>query len=208
MLDKPPANTPAKKNITRDDLMPLEDYGKIRRDYRRKLITTKAKRRIHVGPFATFHFESFETMWAQVQEMLYIEKGGDAQIDDELEAYNPLIPQGRNLVATLLIEIEDEGRRRRTLATLGHIENKIVLSFADERVAGVPEDDVERTTEDGKTSAVHFIKFPFSDDQAKAFLTTEGQVTLGIEHENYKHTAVLQDETKAELARDLDAVSA
>ena len=196
--------TNTKRAITRDDLMPLDEYCKIRRDHRRTLIATKAKRRVHVGPFATFHFENYETMWAQVQEMLYVEKGGEAQISDELEAYNPLIPQGRELVATLLIEIEDEGRRWRTLATLGHIENKIVLSCDGERVVGVPEDDVERTTEEGKTSAVHFIKFPFTDEQAEIFKGIGKQVTLGIEHEKYRHTAVLLDEVKAELIQDLD----
>lgn len=196
--------TNAKKSITRDDLMPLDDYGKIRHDHRRALIAIKAKRRLHVGPYATFHFENYETMWAQVQEMLYIEKGGEAQIADELEAYNPLIPQGQELVATLLIEIEDEGRRRRTLATLGHIEEQIVLSFGEHRVVAVPEDDVERTTEDGKTSAVHFLTFPFTANQAKEFKDAGGQVTLGTEHENYRHTAVLLDDVKAELAADLD----
>lgn len=196
--------TKDQRTITPADLMPLEDYGKIRRDHRRKLIETKANRRVHVGPFATFHFENYDTMWAQVQEMLFIEKGGEDQIADELEAYNPLIPQGRELVATLLIEIEDEGRRRRTLATMGHIEEKIVLAFGEERVVGVPEDDVERTTEDGKTSAVHFITFPFSDAQAKALKVAGTQVSLGIEHDNYRHAAVLQEDTKVELAGDLD----
>lgn len=192
-----------KRAITPDDLMPLEEYGKIRRDHRRTLIATKAKRRVHVGPFATFHFENYDTMWAQVQEMLYIEKGGEDQIADELEAYNPLIPQGRELVATMLIEIEDEGRRRRTLATMGHIEEKIVITVGGDRIVGVPEDDVERTTEEGKTSAVHFITFPFTDTQAEAFKATGAQVSLGIEHENYRHAAVLQEDARAKLAGDL-----
>lgn len=196
--------TNSKRAITRDDLMPMEEYGKIRRDHRRSLIETKAKRRMHVGPHVTFHFENYDTMWAQVQEMLYIEKGGDAQVADELEAYNPLIPQGRELVATMLIEIEDEDRRRRTLATLGHVEETIVISFGDHRVAGVPEDDVERTTDDGKTSAVHFITFPFTDAQAEAFKSAGGPVSLGIEHENYRHASVVQDDVMAELAADLD----
>lgn len=193
-----------KRAITPDDLMPLEEYGKMRRDHRRTLIATKAKRRVHVGPFATFHFENYGTMWAQVQEMLYIEKGGEDQIADELEAYNPLIPQGRELVATMLIEIEDEGRRRRTLATMGHIEEKIVIAVGDERIVGVPEDDVERTTEGGKTSAVHFITFPFTDTQAEDFKAAGAQVSLGIEHDNYRHTALLQEDGRAELAADLD----
>ncbi len=193
-----------KRKITPDDLMPLDEYSAMRRDHRRELIETKAKRRVHVGPHVTFHFENYETMWAQVQEMLFIERGGDEQIADELSAYNPLIPQGRELVATMLIEIEDEGRRRRTLATLGHVEEKIVLSFGDERITGQPEDDIERTTDDGKTSAVHFITFTLSDAQAEAFKSGDGQAMLGIEHENYKHTALLQNDVRAELARDLD----
>jgi hypothetical protein len=193
-----------RRAITPDDLMPPDDYGKIRHNHRKALITTKAKRRMHVGPFVTIHFENYDTMWAQVQEMLYIEKGGEAQIADELEAYNPLIPQGRELIATMMIEIEDEGRRRRTLATLGHIEDQIVLSFGDHRITAVPEDDVDRTTEDGKTSAVHFVTFPFTDEQEKSFKSDGVQVTLGIEHENYRHVSVVQNDSKAELANDLD----
>ena len=196
--------TSSKRTITPDDLMPMEDYGKIRRDHRRSLIETKSKRRLHVGPFVTFHFENYDTMWAQVQEMLYIEKGGEAQIADELDAYNPLIPQGRELVATMLIEIEDEARRRRTLATLGHIEDKIILSIGGHRINGVPEDDVDRTTEGGKTSAVHFITFPFTEEQAKDLKTGSVKVTLGVEHDNYRHEAVLHDDVRDELARDLD----
>lgn len=194
----------AKREITPDDLMPLDEYGAIRREHRRKLIQTKASRRLHVGPFATFHFENYDTMWAQVQEMLYIEKGGEDQVADELSAYNPLIPQGRELVATMLIEIEDEGRRRRTLATLGHIEEKIVLSVGNERITGVPEDDIDRTTDAGKTSAVHFITFPFTDAQSTLFKSGDVQATLGIEHENYRHIAVLQEDVRTELAGDLD----
>ncbi len=196
--------TKTKRAITPDDLMPLDEYGKIRRDHRKSLIATKSKRRLHVGPFVTFHFENYDTMWAQVQEMLYIEKGGEAQIADELEAYNPLIPQGRELVATMLIEIEDEGRRRRTLATLGHVEDKIVFSVGDHRITGVPENDIDRTTEDGKTSAVHFITFPFTDEQAAAFKSQDAKISLGIEHDDYRHESVLQDDVKEELSKDLD----
>lgn len=196
--------TQKKRAITRDDIMPMDEYGKIRHAHRRSLIDTKARRRIHVGPHVTFHFENYDTMWAQVQEMLYIEKGGDAQINDELEAYNPLIPQGRELVATMLIEIEDEARRRRTLATLGHIEDKIVLTVGEHRITGVPEDDIDRTTDDGKTSAVHFITFPVTDEQADAVKADGASVSLGIEHENYRHASLVQDDMRNELAGDLD----
>ena len=195
--------TNTKRVITPGDLMPMEAYGKIRRDHRKSLIATKSKRRLHVGPFITFHFENYDTMWAQVQEMLYIEKGGEEQIADELEAYNPLIPQGRELVATMLIEIEDEGRRRRTLATLGHIEDSIVIRVGDHSIAGVPESDIDRTTDDGKTSAVHFITFLFSDEQAAAFKSPDAKVSLGIEHDQYRHESVLQENVREELSKDL-----
>lgn len=193
-----------KREITRDDLIPLEEYGKIRKDHRKKMVAMKSARRIHVGPFVTFHFENYETMWSQVQEMLFIERGGEDQIADELEAYNPLIPNGRELVATMLIEIEDEGRRRRALATLGHIEDMIELKFGGETVTGTPEGDIDRTTPDGKTSSVHFITFSFNDTQAEAFKKENTQVTLGIRHDNYKHTAVLDEESRASLALDLN----
>jgi len=136
--------------------------------------------------------------------MLYIEKGGDEQLDGELEAYNPLIPQGRELVATMLIEIEDEIKRGRILATLGHIEDMITLTFAGETVKAAPEDDAERTTPDGKTSSVHFLHFPMTADQAAKFKTAGTQVLLGINHPNYGHIAVMSEAVRSELSKDLD----
>ena len=194
----------AKKRITPEDLMPMEKYSIIRRDLRRALIKTKAQRRAHVGPFATFHFENYETMWAQVQEMLYIEKGGLQQIQDELEAYNPLIPQGSQLITTLLIEIEDPVRRQRLLSKLGNIENNIILSFEDQRVVGQPHDDVERTNAEGKTSAVHFLTFNFTKTQTQLFKDSKIEASLRIEHENYLHACVLLPKIKSELSKDLD----
>ncbi|MBM3512737.1 MAG: DUF3501 family protein [Alphaproteobacteria bacterium] len=189
--------------ITRADLMPMAEYGKIRREHRRKLVEIKAKRRLLVGPFATFHFENYDTMWAQVHEMLLVEKGGEEQIEGELAAYNPLIPQGRDLCATMLIEIEDELKRRRVLAGLGHIENSISLSFAGETVAGVPTDDTERTTPDGKASAVHFLHFRFTDSQVAKFRTPGTQIVLGIAHPNYSHMVVMPDAMRESLSTDL-----
>ena len=109
--------------------MPLAEYTKIRREHRRKLVELKQQRRVHIGPYVTLYFENYDTMWAQVQEMLYIERGGEAQIEGELSAYNPLIPKGAELVATMMIEIEDEGVRRRILASLGHVEDMVRLTF-------------------------------------------------------------------------------
>ena len=95
-----------KKQIIKEDIMPLDVYTKSRKDLRRGIVEFKKDRRIALGPYATFYFESYETMLAQIQEMLYIEKGGEEQLKDELEAYNPLIPDGKELTATLMFEID------------------------------------------------------------------------------------------------------
>lgn len=192
------------RTITKADLMPMADYGRIRRDHRRKLVELKARRRLLVGPFATFHFENYETMWAQVHEMLFIEKGGEGQVEGELAAYNPLIPQGRDLCATMLIEIEDEIKRRHVLAGLGHIETMVSLAFAGETVAGIPTDDTERTTEDGKASAVHFLHFRFTPAQIAKFRAAGTQVVLGIAHANYGHMAVMPEAMRESLAIDFE----
>lgn len=194
----------AKRVITAADIMPMAEYGRIRREHRRGLVQVKKARRLEVGPFATFLFENYDTMWAQVHEMLYIEKGGDEQLAGELDAYNPLIPQGRELIATMLIEIEDEVKRARVLATLGHIEDMIALTFAGETVKATAEQDTERTTADGKTSSVHFLHFPFTEAQAAKFKVDGTQVLLGISHPNYGHIAVMPETVRAALARDLD----
>jgi hypothetical protein len=188
--------------ITPADIMPMEEYGRIRRDHRRKLVDVKRNRRINIGPYVTLHFENYDTMWAQVQEMLYIERGGDAQLAGELEAYNPLIPQGDELVATMLIEIEDERTRRRTLATLGHIETMVSLRFGGHKVTAAPTDDMERTTEEGKTSSVHFLHFTFTPEQKGAFRAAGTEVIAGIGHPKYAHMAVLPEEMRQALAQD------
>lgn len=188
--------------ITPADIMPMSQYSKIRVEHRRKLVQVKRLRRLHVGPHVTLYFENYDTMWAQVQEMLYIERGGDEQIEGELSAYNPLIPKGRELVATMMIEIEDEGVRRRTLAGLGYIETMVSFSFAGHKVTAVPEEDIERTTPEGKTSSVHFLHFTFTPDQIKAFAAPGTEVTLGISHAKYGHMTLLAEESRASLAGD------
>jgi hypothetical protein len=195
--------TASPRQITRDDILPMDIYGAERAERRATLVATKRNRRVAVGPDVMFYFESHDTMWFQIHEMLYIEKGGEEQIADELAAYNPLIPKGGELVATMMIEIEDVGRRARSLARMGHIEDQIYLVVGDEEIAGIPEDDADRTTDDGKTSAVHFIHFPLTDSAAKAFAAGEVQVMLAIRHENYMHMAGLNGDVRAELAKDL-----
>src|SRR6516225_1397490 len=112
----------AQRKITPEDVLPIAEYDMRRKALKQSLIPVKRQRRIEVGPFATFYFENYATMWLQVQEMLRIEKGGREQVTGELEAYNPLIPQGDELIATMMLEIEDGHRRHATLLTLGGIE--------------------------------------------------------------------------------------
>jgi hypothetical protein len=195
---------PARKTITREDIIPLEQYARERKQRRADLVAMKRHRRVHVGPWATAYFESYDTMWHQIHEMLYIEKGGEAQIEDELRAYNPLIPQGRDLSCTFMFEIDDPVRRNRILYQLAHVEETIYLELGGERIMADPEHDVDRTTEDGKTSSIHFLHFRFTDEQARTFRELSTRVILGVAHENYRHMAELSPEVKAALAEDLD----
>jgi hypothetical protein len=190
--------------ITRDDLMPMADYGKLRRDRRAQMAALKKNRRVEVGPFACFYFESFDTMLHQVHEMLFIERGGDAQIAGELEAYNALVPNGSELVATLMFEIEDKDRRARELARLGHAEETISLSIDGEESKADLAGDQDRTTEDGKTSAVHFLHFRLTPKQAAAFKKPGAKAVLSVAHQNYAHMALIPETVRAALATDLD----
>ncbi|MEQ8355581.1 MAG: DUF3501 family protein [Kiloniellaceae bacterium] len=193
-----------KKEITREDILPMATYEAERRELRRHLVAKKKLRRQDVGPVCTFYFENYETMWAQVHEMLYIEKGGEDQIADELSAYNPLIPQGRELIATVMFEIDDPQRRHTFLAKLGGIEETAFFEVNGERVSGKPEADVDRTTADGKASSVQFIHFVFTDAQAASFKEAGSRVILGFDHPAYSHMTILAEDVRAALAQDFD----
>lgn len=190
--------------ITRADIIDIEEYGRTRKDRRAALVARKKNRRVAIGPHATAYFECYETMWHQIHEMLFIERGGEEQIADELSAYNPLIPKGRELVATVMFEIDDEVRRKMVLSKLGGVEETAFLKFAGETVAGVPEEDVDRTNAAGKASSVQFIHFPFTDAQAAAFAAAGAEVTLGFTHPDYAHMTVLNEDVRIELAGDFD----
>ena len=190
--------------ITRADIMDMEAYGEIRRARREEISAIKGDRRVEVGPFAAFYFENYDTMWYQIHEMLYIEKGGEAQIGDELSAYNPLIPDGGELVTTLMFEIEDEDRRKRELGRLGGVEGSVSLTVGGETIGAVAEKDVERSKPDGRTSSVHFLHFPFTPAQVASFKTEGARVVLAIGHENYAHMAVLPEWVRAALAADFN----
>jgi hypothetical protein len=191
-----------KTAISRSDILPSTEYAAKRAELRKAVVARKRKRRMEVGPVATFYFECFETMLQQVQEMLHIEKGGEAQIEDELRAYNPLIPQGSELTATVMFEIDDPIRRQRFLSRLGGVENTAFIKLDGEVVKGVAEADQDRTNEEGKASSVQFIHFPFTPQQIKLFREKERQVIIGFSHPEYSHMAVLPEEIRAELAGD------
>jgi hypothetical protein len=190
--------------ISAADILPAEQYARERREHRRRIAELKRDRRIEVGPFCTFYFENWDTMWLQVQEMLHIERGGAAQLADELEAYNPMIPDGSELSATVMFEIEDPERRHAMLTRLGGVEDKLFLSFAGETVRGVPDATRENTSPEGKASSVQFVKFPLTPAQKQKFRAVGTQVIVGIDHPNYGHMAVMPEATRQALIGDLD----
>ena len=191
-----------KKQIEKKDLLPADVYAESRKKIRRDLVEFKVNRRIALGPYATFYFESFETMVAQVQEMLHIEKGGDEQLKDELIAYNPLIPNGKELVATLMFEIDNPLSRGAFLGKVGGIEEKIFMKIDNETIKAVPENDVDRTSAEGKASSVQFIHFKFKDDQIAKFKSNNVKIELGIDHKEYDHTTKLTEDNVKSLVAD------
>ena len=191
-----------KKEIQKEDIIPLDMYIEKRRELRKNILDFKKNRRIALGPYATFYFESYETMLAQVQEMLYIEKGGDEQLKDELSAYNPLIPNGKELTATLMFEIDNPISRAAFLGKVGGIEETVFMKINGERIKAVPEEDVDRTSAEGKASSVQFIHFNFSDDQIEKFQSNSSEIELGIDHKEYSHSTKLTKENIASLSAD------
>ncbi|MDA7750294.1 DUF3501 family protein [Candidatus Pelagibacter sp.] len=190
-----------KRQIEKEDLLPFDVYAKSRKQIRKDLVEFKKDRRIALGPYATFYFESFETMVAQVQEMLHIEKGGDEQLKDELIAYNPLVPDGKELIATLMFEIDNPITRSVFLGKVGGIENNIFMKIDNEFIKAVPEEDVDRTSAEGKASSVQFIHFKLNDDQINKFKSQSLNIELGIDHKEYSHTTKLtEDNVKSLLA--------
>ena len=191
-----------KREIQKEDIMPLDVYIEKRRELRKSIVDYKKNRRVALGPYATFYFESYETMLAQVQEMLYIEKGGDEQLQDELTAYNPLIPNGKELTATLMFEIDNPISRAAFLGKVGGIEETVFMKINGEKIKAVPEEDVDRTSAEGKASSVQFIHFNFTDDQIEKFQSNSSEIELGINHKEYSHSTKLSEENIASLSAD------
>ena len=194
--------TKERKIVEKSDLLSADAYIKSRKKIRKELVEFKKNRRLQLGPYATFYFESFETMLGQIQEMLHIEKGGDEQLKDELAAYNPLIPKGNELVTTLMFEIDNPITRADFLGKVGGIEEKVYLRVGAENIKAVPETDVDRTSTEGKASSVQFLHFMFSEDQIKKFKNLSTEVYIGIDHDLYNHKEKISENIKASLVKD------
>ena len=191
-----------RRQIIKEDIMPLDVYTKNRKELRKNIVNFKKDRRIALGPYATFYFESYETMLAQVQEMLYIEKGGDEQLKDELTAYNPLIPNGKELTATLMFEIDNPVSRAAFLGKVGGIEEKVFIKINGEIIKAIPEEDVDRTSVEGKASSVQFVHFKFNEEQIQKFKSDGADVEIGMDHKEYSHTTKLSTTNLSSLSAD------
>ena len=188
--------------LRRDDIIAPADYARMREEHRARIREIKRHRRVEVGPFVTFFFENRQTMWHQIHEMLHIEKGGEEQIADELDAYNPLVPEGRDLRSTMMIEIDDPIRRNTVLRRLGWIDEAVSFRVDDRSIPAEPLQDTERNTPDGKTSSIHFLVFRFDDETVAMFRDPGVRVALEVGHEHYGHQAILPPQTREALAGD------
>ena len=193
------------QKLTRDDLYSLEQYSEARDAFRDKVLQHKRNRRLALGTNAALYFEDRLTMQYQVQEMLRIERIFEADgINEELEAYNPLIPDGSNWKATFMVEFPEEEERREMLAQLVDIENLVFMQVGElDKCYAVADEDLERADET-KTSAVHFMRFELSNEQVAA-LKDGAELTAGIDHENYKvKISPVADNIRLSLLGDLD----
>lgn len=191
------------RSITAADIMPLDQYELIRADKKQEAIERKKLTRLAVGPYATVLFENWDSMWLQIQEMLRIEKGGDEQLVDELAAYDPMVPKGSELTATVFFEIGDPERRDAFLRTIGGVENHIKIQVGSHEIAARAEGDTERTrASDNKASAVHFFHFDFTPEAIAAWKSGEGSALLVIDHPNYGHAALISPDARAFLSRE------
>jgi Protein of unknown function (DUF3501) len=193
----------AARTITPGDIMPTEQYEMIRKEKKSEAIARKKLSRLSIGPNAVILFENWDSMWLQIQEMLRIEKGGEAQLADELAAYDPMVPKGAELTATVLFEVADPVQRDAFLRTIGGVEDHISIRIGDHVVPARPEGDVERTRErDGKASAVHFFHFDFPPEAIAAWKGGEGTAMLVIDHPAYGHAALVGKDSRDFLARE------
>jgi len=192
------------KKLTIEDLYSLEQYSRIRESYRKEILAYKLERNLVVGNHVRLLFEDQKTIQYQIQEMLRVEKIFEQQgIQDELDTYNPLIPDGSNWKATMLIEYPEPEQRQKALSLLVGIENLVWVKIGDaDKVFATADEDLERSTSD-KTSSVHFLRFELTPAQAKN-IDKSVPITIGIDHNNYHHQTDICKTTKESIIKDLD----
>jgi hypothetical protein len=192
-----------KRTIIVDDILSTNQYQAVRAEKKAEAIERKKLTRMSIGPNASILFETWDSMWMQIQEMLRIEKGGEVQVPDELAAYAPMVPNGSELTATVLFEIDDPVRRDRFLRSIGGVENHLAIEVAGHFVRARPEGDIERTRErDNKASAVHFFHFEFTPEAIAAWKSGQGNAMVVIDHPNYGHAALIGAAAREFLARE------
>ena len=189
--------------LKREDLLPLEAYARSRNQFRAEIIAHKKRRTVHIGAHVTLQFEDALLIRYQIQEMLRIERIFEEEgIQGELDAYNPLIPDGRNWKATMFVEYPDADERRRMLARLKGVERRVWVQVAGQaRVYGIADEDLERENEE-KTSSVHFLRFEL-DAAMRAELRRGAALSMGVDHPAYSASLEVAPEIRASLADDL-----
>ena len=189
--------------IRSEDIINRDNYSKNRKVLRTNMVATKKNRRLDIGPNITIYFENKKTIMHQINEMVFIENGGDTQIKEEIEAYKSLVPSGNDLVATLMVEVDNPIKRAELLGELGGFEEKLYLKIGDITIKGEAELDGDRTTADGKASSVQFVHFNFTEEEKKIFKIDNSKIEIGISHEYYQHSTVMNNLTIRELREDL-----
>lgn len=189
--------------IRSEDIINRDNYSKNRKVLRTNMVATKKNRRLDIGPNITIYFENKKTIMHQINEMVFIENGGDTQIKEEIEAYKSLVPSGNDLVATLMVEVDNPIKRAELLGKLGGFEEKLYLKIGDITIKGEAELDGDRTTADGKASSVQFVHFNFTEEEKKIFKIDNSKIEIGISHEYYQHSTVMNNLTIRELREDL-----
>jgi hypothetical protein len=192
------------QKLSRDDLFSLEKYAEVRPEFRARVMAHKKNRQLPIGPNATLYFEDALTMQYQIQEMLRIERIFEASgIQEELDAYNPLIPDGSNWKATFMMEYPDEQERREQLAKLIGIERHVWAQVADfARITPIADEDLDRE-DDEKTASVHFLRFELTAEMAEA-VKNGAAISMGIDHPNYTYSVdPIPVNNRDSLAKDL-----
>lgn len=189
-------------NIEETDILSRDTYKEKRRFLRENMVSRKKFRRVDIGPYVTIYFENKDTIIHQINEMVYIENGGKEQVKEEIAAYKSLVPNGKELVATVMVEIDSPITRADFLGKMGGFEEKIDIKVDNTKVKGIAELDGDRTTADGKASSVQFVHFEFNDENINNIKQNKDKVSIGINHDNYKHSTILNIRTVEELIKD------